>query len=112
MATNRERFFHLHDIPLDESLSLEDIARVSGFPIRALREVFNRGVGAWKTNPESVRIKGTFQKDPDMKKFPRSARLTPENWGYGRVYSFVMMEPGTFYGADRDIARAIGFLPE
>jgi hypothetical protein len=107
--TNRERFYKSHGIPLSQSLSLEEIAKVSGFPLGLLRKVYERGRGAWKSNPESVRLKGRYTKDATA---PRSAKLSAEQWGYGRVFSFLMMNPGTFYGADRDLAVQYGLLPQ
>ena len=109
--TNRERFLKLHNLPPDTHLSLAEISKLSGFPKAALTEIYDRGRGAWSSNIKSVRVKGSFKKDPNLRKYPRSARLTPEQWGYGRVYSFVMMRPGTFYKADKDIATRLGFFP-
>ncbi len=108
ILTNRDRFYAMHKIPPSQSLSLEEIARVSGFPVGLLRKVYERGRGAWKNNPESVRLKGRYTKDPSA---PRSRKLSAEQWGYGRVFSFLMMNPGTFYGADRDLAEEYGLLP-
>lgn len=112
MTTNRERFYKLHKIDPSISLSIDDIARISGFPKGALQESYNRGVGAWKTNPQSVRLRKDFTKNPDMKRFPRSKRLTKEQWGYARAYAFVMMTDKVFKGADRDIAEEYGLLPK
>jgi hypothetical protein len=110
MKTNRELFLETFDLPKDTSLSLEEISELSRVPRAALQEVFNRGVGAWKTNPESVRLRGSFEKNPNMKRFPRSKRLTREQWGYARVYSFVLGNDGTFGKADRDIAEEFGLI--
>ena len=104
---NSRAFKRLHNLPEDETLSLSQIARLSGMPRSALQEVYNRGVGAWKTNPESVRLKGSFSKDPSA---PRSARLGKEQWAFARVYSFVMKRPTTFKGADKDIAEKYNLL--
>lgn len=83
------------------SLSLGQISRLSEVPKEALQEVYNRGIGAWKTNPESVRLKGSFKKDPSA---PRSMKLSKEQWAMARVYSFV--DHGkTFKTADSDIAK-------
>jgi hypothetical protein len=49
--------------------------------------VYNKGVGAYKTNPQSVR--------PSVK--------SPEQWAMGRVYSFVMKRKTAFGGADKHI---------
>ena len=75
--------------------------------MKALEEVRDRGHGAWRTNPESVRLKADFSKNPDMARYPRSARLSAEQWGLARVYSF--LDKGTtFRTADADIAREHG----
>jgi len=85
---NSKEFKKLHNIHPSESLSLVDIAHISKMPIEALKEVFNRGVGAYHTNPQSVRKNVS----------------SPEQWAYARVYSFVMKRKTTFGGVDKYIA--------
>ncbi len=77
---------------------------MTGVAVADLRTIEDRGRGAWKTNISSVRLKKDFSKNPDMNKYPRSARLTPEQWGRARVYAWLDQSP-TFYGPDRDISR-------
>ena len=103
MKTNREKFLAKHNLPKDTSLSLPEIASYSGMPVAALRKVYQKGLGAYHSNPESVRVKGTFKKDPSV---PLSRKLSPQQWGYGRVFAFVMKTPKVFYKADREIAEA------
>jgi hypothetical protein len=98
--TNREKFLRHAELPSTTTLSLKDIAFISGFPLKALQLVFNRGIGAWKTSPQSVRIKGTFEKDPSV---PRKNKLSKEAWAFSRVYAFVVKSPKVYYGADNDI---------
>jgi hypothetical protein len=86
---NSIAFKKKHDIDPKEGLSLTQISKLSGMPRAALQEVFNRGVGAYKTNPESVRPQVT----------------SPEQWAFARVYSFVMKRKATFGGSDKDIAE-------
>jgi hypothetical protein len=113
MATNREKFLKKHNLPMDESLSLMEISKLSGMPYNALRLVYNRGRGAWRSNIQSVRLQpGTkygraYQKNVDA---PRSAKLSAEMWGYGRVYAFAMKTPKVFHGADKDIAEMYDLL--
>ena len=102
---NSREFKKKHGIPIDEELSLNQIARLSGMPLAALREVFERGKGAWSTNIQSVRTKGTFKKGEDL---PRSQKLSADQWAYSRVYSFVQKKKTTFGGADKDIAVRYG----
>ena len=108
MSTNREKFLRKHGLPMDTHLSLIDISKKAGMPLNALRKVYDRGIGAAKTNLESVRLKPGTKYGPAFKKnvdAPRSAKLSPEQWAYGRVYAFVMKTPAVFKGADRDIAE-------
>jgi hypothetical protein len=99
-------FLKKHGLPLKTSLSLDEISNISKVPESILRDVYDRGRGAWESNIRSVRIRGSFKKDPDLRRYPRSVRLTPEQWGYGRVYSFVM-KGKTYYTADADLAKKL-----
>jgi hypothetical protein len=73
----------------DKPYSLEDLADLSGFDISTLQEVYNRGIGAYQTNPTSVRMKGSFKKGPA----PMSKKLSKEQWAMARVYSFLNENP-------------------
>jgi len=70
---------------LTGSQSLEDLSEATGVSMSVLQQVYNRGIGAYKTNPASVRIKGSFKKGPA----PMSQKLSKEQWAMGRVYSFL-----------------------
>jgi hypothetical protein len=89
MVINSQAFKKKHGIPTSQGLSLSEIAKLSKMPKAALQLVFNRGIGAFKTNPASVR--------PQVK--------SAEQWAYARVYAFVMKTKSVFYGADKDIAK-------
>jgi len=90
MSVPNSKLFKIkHGISPSEGLSLEEIAKLSGMPKAALQEVFDKGVGAYKTNPSSVR--------PSVN--------SPEQWAFGRVYSFVMKRKSTFGGVDKHIAE-------
>lgn len=86
---NSTAFKKKHNIDVGESLSLSNIAKLSGMPLKALKEVYSKGLGAYHSNPESVK--------PMVK--------SPEQWAMGRVYSFVMRRKTTFGGADKHIAE-------
>lgn len=107
MVTYRDKFFKLYELPKDTTLSISDIAYLTDTKKSVLQEVYNRGVGAWKTNIASVRLKGTFEKNPNTTKYPRSARLTKEQWGMARIYSFTM-KGKTYKTADSDLAPMLG----
>jgi hypothetical protein len=86
---NSDIFKKKHNIPTDKSLSIQEIASLSGMPVAALKEVYDRGMGAYNSNPQSVR--------PQVK--------SAQQWAFARVYSFVMKRSGTFGGADSYIAK-------
>lgn len=106
MPTNRESYLKRHSLGKDTSLSKADIARISNIPIKILNEVYDRGVGAYKSNPESVRTK-SGKKDP---KAPMSKKMSKEQWGYARLYSFVnKMEGKTKLNHDLDLAEKVSW---
>jgi len=86
-ASNSYLFKVKHGISPAEGLSMADVSRLSGMPTAALQEVYNKGIGAYKTNPGSVR--------PSVK--------SKEQWAMARVYSFVMKKKGTWGGVDKHI---------
>ena len=73
VETNKQKFNKKHGQPKDKSNSLADISKLSGFKKSGLQTIFNKGVGAYKTNPQSVR--------PSVK--------SPEQWAMARVYASV-----------------------
>ena len=91
MASNKIKFNIKYKQPKNKSNGKDDISRLTGIPIKILDKVFDRGVGAYKTNPQSVR--------PSVK--------SPEQWAYARIYSFVMKQPGTWGKADKDLADKV-----
>lgn len=82
-------------------MSLEELANATDLPIEALQQVYNRGIGAHKTSPLSVRMKGTFKKNVDA---PMSKKLSKEQWAMARVYAWINKSK-VFYNQDSDIAR-------
>ena len=88
VATHKQQFNKRHGFGKDDPHNLAEIAKISKIKLSVLKEVFNRGVGAYKTNPESVR--------PQVK--------SPEQWGQARVYAFVnKKEKGVKMNQDTDL---------
>jgi hypothetical protein len=86
---NSTAFKKLHGVDPKEGLSLKEVAKLSKMPIKALQEVYDKGVGAYNTNPSSVR--------PMIQ--------SAEQWAMARVYSFVMKRKGTYGNVDKHIAE-------
>jgi len=69
----KNKFNKKYKQPKDKSNSLADISRLTGYKKAGLQTIFNKGVGAFKSNPSSVR--------KNVK--------SPEQWAMARVYAAV-----------------------
>ena len=90
VLTNKQKFNKAYGFKRDESHSLAEIAKKSGISKTILQQIYNRGVGARITNPESVR------RNKDGKKVggkSLAGKMSAERWAFARVYGFVMKNP-------------------
>jgi hypothetical protein len=71
--TYKQRFNRKYGFEKDESHSLKEIAKITGYKLKGLQTIFDKGIGAFKTNPASVR--------PQVK--------SAEQWAFARVYAAV-----------------------
>lgn len=71
--TYKQKFNKKYGFPKDKAHSLRDIARITGRSYKGIKQIFEKGEGAFYSNPQSVR--------PNM---------NPQQWAYARVYSAVM----------------------
>lgn len=90
MSTFREKYNAKYGFDKKDSHSLEDISRTTKIKKSILQQVYNRGSGAYDTNPTSVRSKSGAKREGG---FPMGKRMSKEAWSYGRVYGFVMRNP-------------------
>jgi hypothetical protein len=90
MPTHRNNFLDKHNLSKDRSYSLRQLSKISNVSLSTLQQVYNRGIGAYKTQPSSVRMKGSFKKGVDA---PMALKLSPQQWAYARVYSFLDGNP-------------------
>jgi len=74
VVTWKDKYNKKYGYRKGSSHSLEDISKTTKISLDGLQQIYNKGVGAFKTNPESVRPSVTSK----------------EQWGMGRVYSAVM----------------------
>ena len=86
--THKDNVLKRYGLP-DGSYSKQELSKITKVPLKIIQEVYNRGIGAYKTNPESVRLKGSFKKGPA----PMSKKLSKEQWAMARVYSFLDGNP-------------------
>jgi len=74
VVTYKNKFNAKYGFPKDEPHSIQEISQLTGYKKSGLDTIFDKGVGAFRTNPASVR--------PMVK--------SPEQWAYARIYSAVM----------------------
>ena len=87
-GTHKQKVLRKYGLP-DTGHSVGELAKVSGYSSNILQQVYNRGIGAHKSDPNSVRKKGTFEKGPA----PMSQKLSAPQWAMARVYSFLDNNP-------------------
>ena len=103
MTTNREEYLKRHK--LSGPQSIENLAKISQIPVSILRQVHSRGEGAYSTNLQSVRLKGSYKKNV---KAPASKKLSQAQWAMARVYSFLnKIEGRRKLNHDTDLAEKI-----
>ena len=74
VLTYKQKFNMKYGFPKDEPHSVAEISKITGYKLSGLRTIYDKGIGAFKTNPASVR--------PQVK--------SPEQWAIARIYSAVM----------------------
>jgi hypothetical protein len=74
VVTYRQKYNKKYGYNQNESHDLNEIAKDTGVSKKGLQQIYNKGIGAYKTNPQSVR--------PNVK--------SKEQWAKARVYSAVM----------------------
>ncbi len=72
--TYKDKYNEKYNYPKGKSHSLSKISKDTGISKKGLQKIYNKGVGAYKTNPSSIR--------PNVK--------SKEQWAMARVYSAVM----------------------
>jgi hypothetical protein len=74
VVTYKDKYNRKYNYPKNTSHTLEEISKDTNVSMKGLRQIYNKGIGAYKTNPASVR--------PNVK--------SKEQWAMARVYSAVM----------------------
>lgn len=72
--TYKQKFNKKYGFKKDEPHSVAEISRLTGYKVAGLRKIVDKGRGAFKSNPQSVR--------PQIK--------SATAWGIARLYSAVM----------------------
>jgi hypothetical protein len=73
VVTYKNKFNKKYGFDKNEGHSLEEISKIAKIKLSSLQDIYDKGIGAYKTNPESVR--------PNVK--------SKEQWAMARVYSAI-----------------------
>ena len=73
VETYKNKFNKKYGFPLNKSHSIKDISKITGYKLSGLKTIYNKGMGAYKTNPQSVR--------KNVK--------SPNQWAMARIYASV-----------------------
>jgi len=73
VLTYKNQFNIKHGFPKDESHSLKEIAKISGYKLSGLKIIYSKGQGAYFSSRSSVR--------PQVK--------SPDQWAFSRVYASI-----------------------
>jgi len=73
VETYKNKFNRKYGFPKDKSHSLSSISKLTGYKRSGLQTIYNKGAGAFRSNPSSVR--------PMVK--------SKEQWAMARVYASV-----------------------
>ena len=87
VETYKQRFNKKYKQKKDKANSIKEIAKLTGYKLGGLKEIYNKGFGAYYSNPSSV----------------RKSVKSPEAWSYARIYSAVM--GGAAAKIDKDLLQ-------
>ena len=104
MVSNKNKFNKKYGFKMDAPHSKAEISRLTKIPVSILDKVYYRGKGAHRSNPQSVRSVSDGKKRGGKS---LKGKMSAEQWGYARIYSFVMKQKGTWSGADKDLADKV-----
>jgi len=86
MSTNKQKFNKRYGFKLNEPHSKQEISKITGVSMGILDQVYDRGLGARKSNPQSVRsLSGKKVGGGSLK-----GKMSGPQWAMARVYSFVV----------------------
>ena len=102
MVTNKQKFNMKYKQPKNQANSKKDMSTLTGIPIKILDEVYDRGLAAHKSNPQSVRsVSGKKIGGKSLK-----GKMSAQQWAISRLYSFSVKGP-TWKTADKDLADKV-----
>ena len=94
VLTNKQKFNIIYKQDKNQANSKEDISRLTKIPMKFIEEVFSRGEGAWKSNPQSVRkVNGK--------------KLSAVAWAFSRIYAWIVKRKEGRLDFDIDVSSDV-----
>ncbi len=78
--TYKQKFNKKYGFKSNEPHSLKEIADITGYEYKGIKTIFEKGEGAYTSNPQSV----------------RKSVKSPQQWAYARVYASVNPESKSY----------------
>jgi hypothetical protein len=88
--TYKQKFNKKYGFDKNTSHSIKDISDLTGYKLDGLETIYEKGMAAFYTNPQSVR--------PNVK--------TPHQWASARIYSAVMNGPASHVDANHLVMKS------
>ena len=94
VLTNKQKFNIIYKQDKNQANSKLDISKLTKIPMKFIEEVFSRGEGAWKSNPQSVRrVNGK--------------KLSAVAWAYSRIYAWIVKRKEGRLDFDLDVSSDV-----
>ena len=104
VISNKDKYNAKYGFAKGTSHSKKDISKKTGIPVRILDKIYDRASAARRNNPSSVRRASDGKKVGGQS---LKGKMSANAWSFGRIYSFVMKQKGTWGRADADLAREV-----
>lgn len=102
--SNKDKYNAKYKFPKGTAHSKADIVRTTGIPRKILDQIYDRAGGARRSNKKSVRRASDGKKTGTN---TLKGKMSSNAWGFGRIYSFVTKQKGTWGGSDKDLADEV-----
>ena len=108
--THRENVYRKFGLDPKKTYTLPALAKITGIPLSVLKEVENRGKGAYYSGgiggrpSPSVRLAGSFKKGVDA---GVKRKLSMAQWSRARVFSFIDTYKSKTLKHDTDLVKLI-----
>jgi hypothetical protein len=110
MRTHRDNVYAKYGLDPKKTYTLPELAKITGVPLKVLKEVKSRGEGAYYSGgvggrpSSSVRMAGSFKKGLDR---PASQKLSMAQWSRARIFSFIDTYKSKGLKHDTDLVKLV-----